>query len=90
VSSALQHWARQVTGSVWGQTASGTGLLLVPVHAQAQETAQALRRFLDAAVQALGGGVGMGNWDFRVIGPLTPGSARQVAHQLALRGWPIS
>jgi hypothetical protein len=90
VSSALQHWARQVTGCVWGQMASGTGLLRVPVQAQAQETAQALQRFLEAAVQALGGSVGMGDWDFRVIGPLTPGSARQVGRQLARRGWPVS
>lgn len=90
VSSALQQWARQVPGSFWGQTPAGTGLLLVPVHAQAQETAQALRHFLDAAVQALGWGAGEGGWVFRVIGPLVPGSAGQVGRQLAQLGWPIS
>ena len=81
VSSALQQWARQVPGSFWGQT---------PVHAQAQETAQALRHFLDAAVQALGWGAGEGGLVFRVIGPLVPGSAGQVGRQLAQLGWPIS
>lgn len=90
VSSALQHWVRQVPGSFWGQTPAGTGLLLVPVHAQAQETAQALRTFLDAAVQALGRGGGEGDWALRVLGPLAPGPARQVRRQLAKLGWPIS
>lgn len=90
VSSALQQWVRQVPGSFWGQTPAGTGLLLVPIHAQAQETAQALRNFLDAAVQAFGWGAGQGGWVFRVIGPLAPGPARQVGRELAQFGWPIS
>jgi len=90
VSSTLQQWVRQVPGSFWGQTPAGTGLLLVPVHSQAQQTAQVLRNFLDAAVQALGWAGGEGDWGFRVIGPLAPGPAREVRRQLAQLGWPIS
>ena len=90
VSSALQQWVREVPGSFWGQTPAGTGLLLVPVHAQAQETADALHSFLDAAVQALGWGGGEGHWVLRVLRPLAPGPARQVGRQLAKLGWPIN
>lgn len=90
ISSALEHWAGQVPGSFSGMTAQGQGLLLVPVHAQAQATAGALQDFLCSAVRALGVGAGEGRWDLRVIGPLAPGPACAVRRELAQLGWPIS
>jgi hypothetical protein len=90
MSSALEHWSEQVPGSFYGMTPQGQGLLLVPLHAQAQDTVAALQEFLSSAVRALGVGAGEGRWDFRVIGPLAPGPAGQVRRELAQRGWPLS
>ena len=90
VLSCLQRWAGRVSGSFAGQTSAGTGLLLVPVHAQAQETVLALRTFLEAASRAIGGAVVAYSWELRVIGPLTPGTGPEVRRQLARAGWPVS
>jgi len=90
VLSCLQRWAGRVSGSFAGQTAAGTGLLMVPVHAQAEETVLALRTFLEAASRAIGGAVVAYSWELRVLGPLTPGTGPEVRRQLAWAGWPVS
>ena len=88
--SCLQGWAQRVPGSFSGQTQAGTGLLLVPVYSEAQETVLALRSFLDSAVRALGVPSSAGGWVWRVIGPLAPGTDSQVQQQLAQAGRPVS
>jgi hypothetical protein len=88
--SCVHGWAQRVPGSFSGQTQAGAGLLLVPVYSQAQETVRALQLFMDSAVRAMGISGSAGGWAFRVIGPLTPGSACQVQAQLAQAGWPVS
>jgi len=90
VLSCLQRWAGRVSGSFVGQTAAGTGLLMVPVHAQAEETVLALRTFLEAASRAIGGPAAACSWELRVLGPLTPGTGPQVRRQLARAGWPVN
>ena len=88
--SCLQAWAQRVPGSFSGQTQAGTGLLLVPVYSEAQETVLALQSFLDSAVRSLGVPPSAGGWVLRVIGPLTPGTGPEVRRQLARAGWPVS
>ena len=87
--SLLQDWARQVPGSLVGETTGGTLLLLVPASSQAQDTRQALCAVLDRAVQAFGLG-SAGGWALKVIGPLRPGTPAEVAQHLAQAGWPVS
>lgn len=90
VLGCLQRWAGRVSGSLVGQTLEGTGLLLVPVYAQALETVTALRSFLEAASRAIGGRAVPYRWELRVIGPLTPGTSAEVRLQLERAGWPVS
>ncbi|MFM8770253.1 MAG: hypothetical protein ACKOD9_21700 [Rubrivivax sp.] len=90
VLSGVQRWSGRVSGSFAGQTRAGTGLLLVPVYEQAQETALALRRFLEAASRAMGGQDLAASWELKIIGPLSPGAGPEVRQQLAKAGWPVS
>ena len=90
VLTCLQGWSARVSGSFAGQTAAGTGLLLVPVYAQAHDTVRALGRFLQEAARALGGQRAAQGWDLRIIGPLSPGTDPEVRQQLERAGWPVS